>query len=143
MPCMQTWQLVRISKQHCKKSLIHVQKLPIRWEFFISLYSLKLVQFFAKLSALSIISKAIRMRSPMKTSNATEQIRQYKIILLAMKISIAAAIVIAIVMKIFLSDIEIFGINIGLIVCFFMLLVDIPAYFYFRNKIDALELQGK
>ncbi|WP_374297778.1 hypothetical protein [Acinetobacter sp.] len=78
----------------------------------------------------------------MKTSNATEQIRQYKIILLAMKISIAAAIVIAIVMKIFLSDIEIFGINIGLIVCIFMLMVDIPAYFYFHNKIDALELQG-
>ena len=79
----------------------------------------------------------------MKTSNATEQIRQYKIILLAMKISIAAAIMIAIVMKIFLSDIEVFGINIGLIICIFMLMVDIPAYFYFRNKIDALELQGK
>ena len=79
----------------------------------------------------------------MKTSNATEQIRQYKIILLAMKISIATAIVIAIVMKIFLSDIEVFGINIGLIICIFMLMVDIPAYLYFRNKIDALELQGK
>ena len=77
----------------------------------------------------------------MKASNATEQIRQYKIILLAMKISIAVAIMIAIVMKIFLSDIEVFGINIGLIVCIFMLMVDIPAYFYFRNKIDALELQ--